>query len=116
MTPPRVLWQPDRERVARAEITRYARWLEESRGLRLPDYASLWEWSTTDLEGFWASIWERYGVVASAPYERVLAAREMPGAKWFPGARLNFAEHILRRETPASSRSDMRRRCGRWPR
>ncbi len=93
---PPILWRPSAERIARATITDYARWLERTRGLDLPDYERLWEWSVDDLEGFWASIWERFDVVASAPYERVLGSREMPGAEWFPGARLNFAEHVMR--------------------
>ncbi len=96
MTVPPVLWRPDADRRDRATITDYTRWLERTRGLELPDYAGLWEWSTTDLEGFWASIWERFDVIASQPYERVLGARPMPGAEWFPGARLNYAENILR--------------------
>ena len=100
MTTPPILWRPDPERIGRATITGYTRWLEQTRGLDLPDYASLWEWSTTDLEGFWASIWERFGVTASAPYERVLGSRTMPGATWFPGSRLNFAEHCLRPHDP----------------
>ena len=97
-----VLWRPDSERIARASITGYTRWLEETRGLDLPDYARLWEWSTTDLEGFWASIWERFDVTASVPYDRVLASRTMPGAQWFPGARLNYAEHVLRASDSAA--------------
>jgi acetoacetyl-CoA synthetase len=96
MSAPPILWRPDADRIAAATITGYTRWLEQTRGLDLPDYASLWEWSTTDLEGFWASIWEHFGVAASAPYERVLGSRAMPGADWFPGARLNYAEHALR--------------------
>ena len=96
MTAPPILWRPDAERIERATITGYTRWLEQARGLDLPDYASLWEWSTTDLEGFWASIWERFDVDASVPYERVLGSRSMPGAEWLPGARLNYAEHALR--------------------
>jgi acetoacetyl-CoA synthetase len=96
MSAPPILWRPDADRVAAATITGYTRWLEQARGLDLPDYASLWEWSTTDLEGFWASIWEHFGVLASTPYERVLGSRAMPGADWFTGARLNFAEHALR--------------------
>ena len=96
MAVPPILWHPDAERLERAALTGYRRWLEQTRGLDLPDYASLWEWSTTDLEGFWASIWERFGVVASVPYDRVLGSRAMPGAEWFPGARLNYAEHVLR--------------------
>jgi acetoacetyl-CoA synthetase len=96
MTVPPILWRPSAERIERATITDYARWLERTRGLDLPDYQSLWEWSVNDLEGFWASIWERFDVIAAVPYERVLGSRAMPGAEWFPGARLNFAEHVLR--------------------
>ncbi len=96
MRAPPILWRPGPERTERATITAYTRWLEQTRGLDLPDYANLWEWSTTDLEGFWGSVWERFGVVASAPYERVLGSRTMPGAEWFPGSRLNYAEHVLR--------------------
>jgi acetoacetyl-CoA synthetase len=96
MTTPPVLWRPSAERIERATLTGYARWLVQTRGLALPDYASLWEWSTTDLEGFWGSIWEFFDVSATVPYERVLGSRAMPGAEWFPGARLNYAEHALR--------------------
>ncbi len=96
MIEPPILWSPDAERTERATITGYTRWLEQTRGLDLPDYASLWEWSTTDIDGFWTSIWERFGVISSKPYDRVLGSRAMPGAEWFPGARLNYAEHALR--------------------
>jgi len=96
MSVPPILWRPDADRIERATITGYARWLEQTRGLDLPDYPALWEWSTTDLEGFWASIWERFDIAASVPYERILGSRAMPGAEWLPGARLNFAEHALR--------------------
>ena len=96
MTVPPVLWRPDEARIERATITSYTRWLEETRGLDLPDYASLWEWSTSDIGGFWASIWERFGGISSTPYDRVLGSRTMPGAEWLPGARLNYAEHALR--------------------
>jgi acetoacetyl-CoA synthetase len=94
--PPPILWQPSEERVERAALTRYRRWLEETRSLELPDYAALWHWSVGDLDAFWASIWEHCAISASAPYERVLGSREMPGAEWFPGARLNLAEHVFR--------------------
>src|SRR5215208_1298894 len=72
------------------------RWLAAEKDLALEDYNDLWEWSVTDLEGFWGSVWEYCGVEASEPYEAVLAKREMPGAEWFPGARLNYAENILK--------------------
>jgi acetoacetyl-CoA synthetase len=95
MEPP-IVWEPSRERVASATITRYREWLNETRDLALEDYADLWQWSVDELEHFWASIWEFFEVEASRPYERVLTTREMPGAQWFPGARLSYAEHVLR--------------------
>src|ERR687886_232002 len=95
-TEPTVLWEPTDERRERAAITRYARWLEETRDLRLPGYHDLWRWSVEDLEGFWGSIWDFFAIEASQPYERVLGRREMPGAEWFPGARLSYARHIFR--------------------
>ncbi|MFI5589959.1 acetoacetate--CoA ligase [Amycolatopsis sp. NPDC051758] len=73
----------------------YLGWLRENRGLALPGWDELWRWSVTDLEGFWGSLWDYFGVRSRAPYERVLADARMPGAVWFPGARLNYAEHCL---------------------
>ena len=101
MTPP-VLWTPSPERVERAELTRYARWLADRHGVETSGYHELWRWSVTEIEAFWASIWEYFDVQASAPYERVLGSRTMPGAEWFPGARLNYAEHVFRGNDPAA--------------
>ena len=95
MNPP-IVWTPSPERIASATITRYREWLNETRGLSLENYADLWQWSVDELEEFWASIWAFFEVEASAPYERVLTTRDMPGADWFPGARLSYAEHVLR--------------------
>jgi acetoacetyl-CoA synthetase len=91
-----LLWEPSEEFKENANITRYTRWLKEEKSLFFGDYGELWEWSVTDLEGFWASIWEYFEVKASKPYERVLAEREMSGAGWFEGAELNYAEHVFR--------------------
>src|SRR5439155_26696565 len=74
----------------------YLRWLEEHRGLVFDGYDALWRWSVDDLDGFWSSLWDYFGIAAHAPYERVLSGREMPGAAWFSGSRLNYAEHALR--------------------
>ena len=93
---PPILWQPSAARIERATVTRYARWLEETRGVRTSGYHDLWEWSVGELEAFWASIWDFFRVEASEPYEEVLASRAMPGATWFPGARLNYAQHVFR--------------------
>jgi acetoacetyl-CoA synthetase len=95
MTPGERLWEPGPERVARAGLTRFLRWLEAERGLRFADYEALWRWSVRELEAFWGAVWEFCGVRAHAPWERVLDRRTMPGARWFEGATLNFAEHAL---------------------
>jgi acetoacetyl-CoA synthetase len=87
MTPP-VLWTPSPERVERALVTRFAR----EHGLP-EDYDALWRWSVEHLEDFWALIWKHFGVAGG--YDAVLASREMPGAEWFPGARLNYAGHMF---------------------
>lgn len=82
-------------------MTAYMRWLEAERGLEFGgDYHAMWRWSVAELEEFWASIWEYFDLRASEPYERVLAGREMPGAEWFPGARLNYAENLLAGKPP----------------
>jgi acetoacetyl-CoA synthetase len=89
-TVPELLWTPSPERIERANITQFAR----KRGLP-EEYHDLWQWSVDSLDDFWAAIWDEY-VEPDAPYERVLGRREMPGAEWFPGARLNYAKHIFR--------------------
>jgi acetoacetyl-CoA synthetase len=94
------LWEPPVELEENAVITRYMGWLEENRDLSFDGYGDLWEWSVTDVEGFWSSLWEFLDVRSSKPYERVLAKREMPGAEWFPGAELNYAEHAFRNARP----------------
>jgi len=91
------LWTPDKETVERANLTAYMRWLRETRGLDFADYESLWRWSVEDLEAFWGSIWDYYGLGEHSSYERVLAEERMPGARWFPGATVSFARECLRR-------------------
>jgi acetoacetyl-CoA synthetase len=93
-----LLWTPGPRRVAEANVTRFADWLSRERGLRFDGYDELWDWSVTDLEGFWGALWDYFGIRSTAPYSSVLDGRGMPGARWFPGARLNYAEHVLRNE------------------
>src|SRR5450631_1733180 len=95
-----LLWTPSKERRERSQVLRFMQWLKEHRGLHLNSYDALWQWSVTDLESFWHAIWDYFGVQASAPFEKVLGRRSMPGAQWFPGARLNYAGYILARERP----------------
>jgi len=83
--------------MAQANITRYLHWLRKEKGLDFASYQQLWQWSVTELEGFWGSLWEYFKVKAHRPYEKVLAERRMPGALWFNHAELNYAEHALGR-------------------
>jgi acetoacetyl-CoA synthetase len=85
---PTLLWEPPAEMVERAVMTRFLR----ERGME--SYDELWRWSVTDLEGFWGAIWDFFGVEGA--YDRVLASDRMPGAEWFPGAQVNYAEHLFR--------------------
>ena len=93
-----VLWNPPADARARTEIGRYLDWLGAERGLDFADYDELHRWSVTDLEAFWGSIWDFFEIRAHTPYERVLGSSALPGAEWFPGARLNFAEHMVGRD------------------
>ncbi|MCC6948458.1 MAG: acetoacetate--CoA ligase [Bradyrhizobiaceae bacterium] len=97
-----LLWTPSADWVANTRLTKFLQWLERERGLTFATYDALWAWSVTDLEAFWSALWDYFSIQSSAPYERVLASEAMPGAKWFPGARLNYAQHILRQEEPGT--------------
>lgn len=100
------LWRPDQTRIDSAEITRFTHWLNETRQLGLGDYESLWRWSVSDIEGFWQACWDWFGIQSETPIKSVLAERQMPGAKWFEGATLNYAQHLLAtaREPASASR------------
>jgi acetoacetyl-CoA synthetase len=104
-----ILWAPTPEMVERSQLTRYLRWLAENRDLHFEDYHALWRWSVTEIEEFWGTLWEYFEVISSRPdqagpgreaeepaFDEVLQERVMPGARWFEGARLNYAEHIFR--------------------
>jgi acetoacetyl-CoA synthetase len=91
-----LLWEPSPESIERRAMTRYMRWLQSERGLRFDGYHALWEWSVAELEDFWGSIWDYFGVSSPMPHRAALSARTMPGARWFEGAELNYAEHLFR--------------------
>jgi acetoacetyl-CoA synthetase len=93
---PTPLWTPSAEQVRDSGFARWLAWLARERGLSFASYAEAWAWSTTDLEAFWGSLWDFFRIQSSAPYTAVLESRTMPGARWFPGARLNYAQHALR--------------------
>ncbi len=90
------LWEPSEKEKEEAVITKYMNWLKETRNVSFQSYNELWSWSIHHLRDFWESIWDFYSVKAYTPYESVLKKEVMPGAEWFSGAELNYAEHILR--------------------
>jgi acetoacetyl-CoA synthetase len=90
-----ILWTPRPDWRETTEIGRLMNWLRDERGVECSSYDELYRWSVSDLEGFWAALWDFFGIRASTPYEQVLADASMPGARWFTGARLNYAEHLV---------------------
>jgi acetoacetyl-CoA synthetase len=91
-----LLWVPSADRVAASRMAHYVDWVDARRDKRLVTYDELWRWSVGDLDGFWCSIWDYFDVVASAMPTATLGERRMPGTQWFPGARLNWAQNLLR--------------------
>jgi acetoacetyl-CoA synthetase len=92
-----LMWTPSPEWVAEANITKFGDWLGRTRQLQFADYQAMRRWSVEHLDNFWEAIWEYFDVQTSSPYKCVLARREMPGAEWFPGARINYASCIFRK-------------------
>ncbi|MGH4010098.1 MAG: acetoacetate--CoA ligase [Pseudonocardiaceae bacterium] len=95
MSQPRILWQPDPATAAGSRMAAFRGWLATTRGEVVAGYDALWRWSVADLEGFWGAFAEFAGVRFHAMPQRVLADASMPGAQWFSGATLNYAEHAL---------------------
>ena len=91
------LWTPSPERVASARITAFTQALRKKYLQKFPDYGSLWRWSIANKEVFWREVWDFCGVVGDKGERTLVDGHLMPGAKWFPDARLNFAENLLRR-------------------
>ena len=104
-----LLWQPSEAFKAASTMTDYMHWLERERGLRFADYAELWRWSVDDPAGFWSSLVDYYEIPLRGEWTEVLGEATMPGARWFDGAQLNYAEALLKRVVP-----DRPARSG-WP-
>jgi acetoacetyl-CoA synthetase len=96
MVEPPVLWTPPPEVRRVSRIGHYLTWLERERGLSFDGYPALWRWSVTDLAGFWSSIWDYFQVAPGADPGPALPDASLPGARWFPDTRLNYAEQVLR--------------------
>jgi acetoacetyl-CoA synthetase len=110
-----IVWTPTEDFAEHSVLAQYMDWLRRERGLDYDAYEDLWTWSVSDLEGFWASLWDFFGIQAATPYERVLGSREMPGAEWFPGARLNYAAHMLGRDEDTDAVAVLARSQSRGP-
>ncbi len=93
----RILWEPSASRIEKANLTAYLHWLKAERGLAFDGYQQLWDWSTTRVEDFWQSIWDYFQLDSATPPGPVLSSRRMPGARWFEGAELNYAEQVFAR-------------------
>jgi acetoacetyl-CoA synthetase len=93
----KLLWKPSEERIRRTNMYRFMNIIAEKYGKKFSDYPGLYQWSVDNIPDFWASVWDFVGIKASKPYDEVIDdVHKMPGAKWFSGARLNFAENLLR--------------------
>jgi acetoacetyl-CoA synthetase len=95
-----LVWSPPDDVLERSRVGQFMAWLGKQRDVELTTHDQLWRWSVADLEGFWSAVWEYFGVTSHAPYSCVLADRTMPGTQWFPGARINYAEHALGTDDP----------------
>ncbi|MFA7680111.1 MAG: AMP-binding protein, partial [Pigmentiphaga sp.] len=94
------LWRPSAQQASATCLASFMTWLRQERELSFDDYDALWRWSVNDLDAFWRAIWDYFDIQADGSPEPVLASRSMPGARWFPAARLNYAEHVFRQRTP----------------
>jgi len=95
-----ILWTPGPEQLQSSRLVQYQDWLAREKGVVTHEYTDLWRWSVEHLDVFWQSIWSFFDIQADGECEPALGQRGMPGAEWFPNARLNFAEHVFRGATP----------------
>ncbi|MEU5842607.1 acetoacetate--CoA ligase [Rhodococcus sp. NPDC047139] len=93
-------WTPTQVDVEQANVTGFTRFVEERHGLDLPDYRALWQWSVDEPGEFWQAVWDAFDVISHTDPGPALADPSMPGAVWFPGARLNFVEYVFRERPP----------------
>ena len=96
MSSTEVLWQPSDRFVRQSHLHHFEEWLAENYQQQFSDYESLWAWSAEDPARFWEALWRYFDIIHHSPYEEVMRGDSMPGVQWFPGATLNYAEHIFR--------------------
>ena len=98
-----LLWTPSPARTAASNLTKFSQWLKETRGLDFADYQAMYEWSVADVDALWGALWEYFNPKVSAQPTAVLGKRTMPGAEWFPGAVLNYAENVMSKAVPGQT-------------
>lgn len=91
-----ILWTPSNDFILNSGLKKYESWLEEEFNLRFKNYEDFWRWSNEHYEDFWESLSSYFDIQFHSNYERIIDTEEMPGARWFSGATLNYAEHIFR--------------------
>ena len=94
-----LLWTPSEEQAKASRLHHFQTWLCEHRGVAMGPYQQLWRWSVDDIEGFWQAVWDYFEVIGEGERSPALASREMPGARWFPHMRINYAENLFRNAT-----------------
>jgi acetoacetyl-CoA synthetase len=97
---PEPSWRPDPAEAEKTILAAFTRWVEAEHGLDLPDYDALWRWSVENLDDFWRAVWRYFDMQSDPGPGQVLASRDMPGAQWFPGVRLNYVSHVFRDRDP----------------
>lgn len=105
-------WRPSPEAIDAARVTEFARWLARERSLTFGDYDALWQWSVGELDAFWSAIWDWAEIRAAAPRGRALTDAGMPGARWFPGTKLNYVDQVFRHATAAQPAIVFRNEAG----
>ncbi|MCH8285537.1 phage major capsid protein [candidate division KSB1 bacterium] len=90
------LWVPSQRLIDNSNLSRFITFVNNRFNLSITNYAGLYNWSVTEIEDFWKAVWDFAGIICSRQYDTILTNPVMPGAKWFEGARLNFAENLLR--------------------
>ena len=92
----KVLWHPSSSFIENSGLKKYERWISDNYNLKFDNYSQLWQWSIDQMDQFWESLWKYFGIISDQSYLDVLVSENMPGAKWFEGATVNYAEHIFR--------------------
>ena len=96
MSSRKIIWKPSAKRKNSSSMKCFMDWLRDERDLSFADFNELWEWSVNDLESFWKSIWDYFGLKSSTTFSKVLDEEKMPGASWFKGATVNIVYEIFK--------------------